>query len=490
MRLARAGDTWKRAIRRNAGTIQLRSLKVTNVRGIGDVTVDFNSPLLAVCGENGAGKTTLLKTLYAALVPEQADAEGIVIRAQNVGIDATALVTVGYLPEGEPAESRRDIASPAEIAELKLGDEESPQVIYLDAAGASQRVRYLVQHDSDFPTALEGAPNAPDDPELLSLRTEITGRPYKAAVCYEIDDYSNEPVFPYFEVTCGQSVYYSEDMGLGELCVNHIVWALERVRKDSIVLLEEPESHLPPRAQEALMTYVAMRSVEKRLTVVVSTHSPHVMARIPNTNVTLLARNGERFIYTPQPPRSVLYETLRIVPARTALAIVEDRSAAALLDGILRAFDELLHERLEIGWVSGHGDIAEIISRKPDGLSKIGLFGVYDGDQRVDKGPGPGHVFLPGDGDPAEYLAETVKASPADYANLFPEHAQALDVALAHCSQADPKDYFHDVKRSIGDVLDIGTLYRGATKLWLLAGTNAEASKKFVAELKQIASPL
>lgn len=488
MRLARSGDTWRKAIKREPGTVQLRSLRTTNVRGLGDVTVDFCSPLLAVCGENGAGKTTLLKTLYAALVPEQAEAEGIVLRSQNERDAASALVTVGYLPEGEPKASRRDIANAAEMAELKLGDDESPQVIYLDAAGASQRVRYLVHHDNDFATALEGVPSAPDDAELLSLRKEITGRPYQTVISYEVDEYASEPVFPYFKVECGQSRYGSEDMGLGELCINHVIWALERVRRDSIVLLEEPESHLPPRAQEALMTYVAMRSFEKRLTVIVATHSPHVMSKLPNANVTLLARHGERFICTPTPPRKVLYETLRIVPAKSALAIVEDRSAAALLDGMLRAYDESLLERLEVGWVNGHSDIDEILKRKPRGLKKIAMIGIYDGDQRAQKGTLQEKVFLPGNGDPVQYLAATVKASPDDYVKLFPEYTTALEVALAHCSQADPKDYFLDIRQAVGDDgLEIGALYRGAVNLWLRDRDNAAAARDFVRELAQVA---
>ncbi|KIG02638.1 AAA ATPase [Burkholderia sp. MR1] len=486
MRQARAGDVWGAAIKRHAGSIVLRSLTTSNVRGIGDITVAFSSPLTAICGENGAGKTTLLKTLYAALVGAQAQAEGINLRPQDAAKPATAHVTIGYLESGKPADDRRDLVDVEGLATVGLGNDDKPQVLYLDAARASQRVRFLVEHDHDFTTALEGAPNAEDSAELLRLRREITGRGYASAQVYELEDYADEPVFPYFRVVSGKSTYCSEDMGLGELCVNHTIWAMERIREDSIVLLEEPESHLPPRAQVALMNYIAACSVRKRLTIVVSTHSSHTMARLPRANVTLLARNGERFICTPNPLRSVLYETLHILPTKIALVIAEDRSAAAMIAGIVRAYDEALLEKLEVGWVNGFGDVDEILKRKPIGVSKIALVGVYDGDQRALKGSGPSHLFLPGDDDPAHDLAAAVKASPEKYATCFPDEVVgAIEVALAHCAESDPKDYFLDIKKNLDEATDIGSLYRCAVNIWLSVPSNAQMARKFAVELKE-----
>lgn len=485
MRQARAGDVWVKAISRRPGNVELKKLTTTNVRGIGDAVINFSSPLTAICGENGAGKTTLLKTLYAALVSEQANSEGIRLRPGH-GVEAPdASVTIGYL-DGEPASRRRDIESKSDLAGIRFGEDGRPQVIYLDAARAAQRIRYVVEHDHDFSTALEGTPQAPDNVELLQLRREITGRGYDSVISYEIEEYSDEPVFPYFKVESGRSKYGSEDMGLGELCVNHMIWAFERAAENSIILLEEPESHLPPRAQIRLMNYVASRSLEKKLTIVVSTHSSHTMARLPRANITLVARNGDRFIHTAAPQRSVLYESLRVTPSKAALIIAEDHSAAALITGMIRASDEALLERLEICWVNGYGDIDEILKRKPKGLTNISVVGVYDGDQKATKGEDGINVFLPGSNDPAHDLSEIVKAAPQDFSSLFSEDLiAAVDTALAHCAQIDGKDYFLEIARSLGDSVDINTIYKFASILWLRVPANATSGEEFAKKLKE-----
>ena len=98
----------------------------------------------------------------------------------------------------------------------------------------------------------------------------------------------------YFEVTTEGVTYGSEMMGLGELALHLMLWHLERVEPQSIMLIEEPETHISPRSQQALLNVLARASARKKLWVIVTTHSAGIVARIPREHIRLVYRDGAR----------------------------------------------------------------------------------------------------------------------------------------------------------------------------------------------------
>ncbi|WP_229751214.1 AAA family ATPase [Undibacterium terreum] len=276
-------------------------------------------------------------------------------------------------------------------------------------------------------------------------------------------------------------------MGQGELCINYLIWALSRLSENSILLIEEPESHLPPRAQNALMNYIAEASIDRSLSVVVSTHSQHTLENFAAANITLLTREGINFVLNHKPVRTLLHESLRIVNLTPTIIITEDNSAGAFLKYLIFHLDESLLELVDIGWANGWTDLDEILKRFPSELKKIHIRLVYDGDQRGIDRPNVNFPFhyLPDADDPAKLMADAVKANIAKFSESFPADTQRVRSALAIQAQTDAKDYFHNVVRALGEIADLKTVYKVATLVWLSIPENKIKAEKFLADLSK-----
>jgi len=486
MKAAQAKDVWRRVLSRKAGRLSLAKLAVKNVRGLKDLTIVFPTTFTVICGENGAGKTTLLKTLFVALAPSRALQQNIKLREINPSQPAEAVAEIVKRGDGAAAGAVVEMHDQPELELLLCPDGEIPRIDYVDAALRCQRIKFIIANDADFNSAVEGAPEAADVETLLGTRKLITGRTYDTFITFEIEDYDRETVFPYFKVTVGTATYGSEDMGQGELCANYLIWALHRLPENSILLLEEPEVHLPPRAQHALMNYVAQTAESKKLTVVVSTHSQHTMESIELKNVLLLSRHLLNFQSTNEPSRALLDESLRIINPKRNVLLTEDHSAGAFLTGILKEFDQRILDGSDVGWVQGYSDLDEISARFPTALKKTGLIAVYDGDQREadhtnSKVP---FLFLPGTDDPVHYMVATVKSNVDRFVSYWPDRDGEIRAAIAHIYESAPKDFFHNLVRALGEEIELKAMYRRATEIWLGISENREAAKAFVLALK------
>jgi len=486
MRSARAKDVWRDALKNNRGKFHVEKIILKNVRGLGDKEISFSSRFNALCGENGVGKTSLLKAIFIALAPQTARDLGVELKAQSISQEASvsATLAVSYFCES----ARRLISLKSEGVSVydEVGDGGDECVVcYLDPAAIAQRLSYQIKNDADFGTALEGVAQKSDSNEMLQLRGEITGRKYSSVTTFEIEDYSEFPTFPYFRVKVGSVEYSSEDMGLGELCVNLLVWSIERLRKDSIVLLEEPESHLPPRAQERLMAYVAELVVQRNLNVIISTHSQHTLENFPTEQITFLARLVEKSVVNQNPSVNMLYDSLRITSPRLCVVAVEDHSAFAFLEALILNFDSPLLERIDFVWKNGWGAVDSLLKAAPRHQTRrVTFVGVYDGDQKYSTRPDLewNHIYLPGDLDPAEYMVCAVRDNVEAFALKLSHNEAEVLVAVANLGTVDVKDFF--TRLSLALRININSLYSAATSLWLLNSEHSQEAEKFVLQLR------
>lgn len=490
MRMANVKDVWRTAIKNNRGIFTLEKLSMTNVRGIGNAEILFPTKLTALCGENGVGKTTILKSLFSALVPKKAERFGIVLKPQDAGREVKAWceikVRVAQANGARGPAEHQSISDPAEVYRFLADDSEDALVTYLDGAATVQRLIVRIHEDADFSTALEGMPQRADAEETLQLRREITGRAYSGVTTIEVDDYADLPAFPYFRVTSGGATYSSEEMGLGEFCANYLIWALDRLKVDSVLLLEEPESHLPPRAQVRLMAHVAKISVEKSLSVVVSTHSQHTLENIPLSHITFMGRLVDKSVIKRSPKMATLYESLRIAKLNLCVLVLEDHSAFAFAETLLKEVAPDLLDRLDFTWRSGWGDIDKILETMPrHGPGRVGILGVYDGDQREaerKKVSWP-YIFLPGKLDPAEYMAAITRQKSIEFAAMLLYDSDGMAIAIGNLDGVDVKDFFPELAKSIGK--NIQSLYQAATELWLSEASNAEQALEFCDSIRK-----
>lgn len=87
--------------------------------------------------------------------------------------------------------------------------------------------------------------------------------------------------------------YFSEkNFSLGELCVLRLACALEEIQNDSLVLIDEIEIALHPKAQRKLLSKLQDIAHNKNLTVIFSTHSSTLIKSIDRKKLLFLQQEG------------------------------------------------------------------------------------------------------------------------------------------------------------------------------------------------------
>ncbi len=124
-------------------------------------------------------------------------------------------------------------------------------------------------------------------PVSLKIINKILGKEYTSAtrIVHRFYDRNGAPSV----IFRTQSHTYSESFaGSGELAVVNMVLELEKVPANGLLLLDEPETSLHPGAQTQLINYLLEMVDEKKIQVVISTHSPTFVDLLPETALVVL----------------------------------------------------------------------------------------------------------------------------------------------------------------------------------------------------------
>ncbi len=81
--------------------------------------------------------------------------------------------------------------------------------------------------------------------------------------------------------------------GSGEMAVVRVVNTIENAEINSLILLDEPEVSLHPGAQKKLRDYLLSVCKEKKLQIVLSTHSPVFLEGLPEKAIKVFIPNSE-----------------------------------------------------------------------------------------------------------------------------------------------------------------------------------------------------
>lgn len=144
--------------------------------------------------------------------------------------------------------------------------------------------------------------------------------------------------------------YFSEkNFSLGELCVLRLACALEEVQNNSLVLIDEIEIALHPKAQRKLLSKLEQIAQAKNLTVIFSTHSSTLIKSINRKKLLFLEQEGntKKFktisnVYPAQVLGELAYdEELDL----DYLFLVEDEQAKILLSQMIEKYKEIRDTR-------------------------------------------------------------------------------------------------------------------------------------------------
>ncbi|WP_082152448.1 ATP-dependent nuclease [Candidatus Rhodobacter oscarellae] len=356
---------------------RLEWLEIKNIRGWEEQRIDFDFPIVAIVGENGSGKSTILQSA-ACSFRNQGGANYFPTEFfPETAWDSLndAAIRVG-IKQG-PNHSNHSIRKPST---RWLGQPERPlrPVRYLDLSRL-QPVGTRVGYARIAKTRHNEAHAVNFDEQQIHRMSAIMGRTYNDAKMAKtsIDPNRDIPV-----LTKEHRPYSGFHQGSGETTVAELLQT--DLPKHGLVLIDEIESSLHPRAQRRLMRDLATVTRTQECQVVITTHSPYILEELPlEARIYILENAGEKTIARGVSPQFAMtkmddenYPEVEV--------FVEDDRAKIWLESILSVH---------------HQDVVQKVSIIPFGSANLGVaLGQITSQGRF---PRPTVVFLDGDQDDA-----------------------------------------------------------------------------------------
>jgi predicted ATPase len=374
MRQARIDDHWRRALAREY-LVRLTEVSLQGVTCIANTSVKFSGGLNAIVGSNGVGKSTFAAAV-AQLLSNAAPLPGASYRERLGGSKISGTVST---PDGELHLAIEDDGTGGRRF---TGDEFKGEMRWLDASLLAGQYVARILADQNFDDVLESVTPRELGPDDLAEASYLVGKAYTSLKVYEISDYDKIDRFPYFVAQSQGVEYGSEAMGRGELALLLTYWTLKDLPKNSILLLEEPETHVSPRSQDCLMNIVAKTCEKSGVWVLMTTHSPTVIRRLPQTQIKLLGRGETHSSVLGGATNVDIATILGGGVAFRGAALMEDEAAMGFLISAVEDLSPDLLRQLEFVVAGSESEITKVLKVMPSTDTWLTLIGIYDGDVR------------------------------------------------------------------------------------------------------------
>jgi predicted ATPase len=173
--------------------------------------------------------------------------------------------------------------------------------------------------------------------------------------------------------------------GSGESAAALLVHNILQAPEKSLMLLDEPETSLHPRAQQRMLELIAHQAVRKSLQVVMATHSIYLAKNLPQKAIRVLVRepDGSVTVRTDLSADEALHEIGTLPPGKTIL--VEDQRAKHIVVSALKLVSShALSEFKVLVREGGTSRIYRDIQSYANGERKD-VFVIFDGDHKPKK---------------------------------------------------------------------------------------------------------
>ncbi|MHB8331350.1 MAG: AAA family ATPase, partial [Candidatus Dormibacteria bacterium] len=427
-------------------------VEIDHVRGWEGQRFTVSFPIMAVIGENGSGKSTVLQaaaSVYGADPPKTKfrfasdffpDTPWDEVRGADIRYSCR---------EGE---KQYELSVRKPTGRWRGNPERRMRnVEYIDLSRV-QPVPARVGYTRLANRTLREVSASPFEATRLERLSAIMGRTYDLArmAITNGDPNRNVPVIS----QQGRS-YSGFHQGAGETTITEL---LQRdLPKYSLVLIDEIESSLHPRAQRRLIRDLATKCRENELQVILTTHSPYVLEELPleARAYILLGPADRREIVYGVSPDFAMSKMDDLPHFEIDLYVEDDRAARMLVEILAKSDPDLALRSQTISY--GAASVGQVLGQMVAGNRFPRRTCVFlDGD----RGPAPGCLLLPGEDAPERVVFEALKEK--NWTNLCArlgrEYPDVVDACTRAMTLPDHHEWLRDAARRL--VLGTDTLWQ------------------------------
>ncbi len=398
MRKADFDKAWETCRKFDRDTLDLK-LIIINVFNT-ELILNITSRVLAIVGANGVGKTSFIEKVNRITSGRQcekkADFELVRFEGQYRG---------NFL--GLPA-----------FFPMRNG-ESVPEILLIDASLDVHEIRKYILSITNLEEMLPQVGARVLKQKEVSQYRHVVHKYYESIEIYEFESATEvDEVFPFFIVKIDGFKYDSRTMGFGELSACYIIWTCLRAKKGTILLFDEPDSHLSPYCRTALLNFFAYAASENNLQIIFTSHSSETVATLNPQEMILIDKTSGPGLCISQDKRKTL-RRLGFVSTPRLLLITEDVDGHELLLCILAKWASDFKDVVDVQMVlGGAAELVRLQRFFPKESRACRLQVVLDGDKRLEYAKNNAELlFLPDIYDPVESARITVTANP-DYFTL------------------------------------------------------------------------
>jgi hypothetical protein len=431
----------------------VQSIRIVQSDVFAQQEIDF-SPATVILGSHGTGKTVFLRLLEAVFGEWRMGNDppfcGGSIEDNN-GFEPVVGIVEVIMSVGDSRIVRTVDLSLKEEERQHIWSGKIPEpyrAMFVSSARFASGWNFYFQEIAyEVKDKPEGGERVYKAKELSALRN-ILGRNYESAAVKTVlldDDLPH----PYVVAKINGKNLNTTQLSLGKFWVHQVFWEQDRLSPGCLLLLDEPESFLSALGHRPFIDEVARRCLDRKLQLVVASHSPDVLSRFPLRDIRMCVNNAEGKILVIRPENlAQVRRSVGIEIQTKTIVLVEDHFAVNLLQTIFAQLNVPMGT-IEVIAVGGESEVIAG-ARLLIGLQRMHCFGVLDADQKNQLGGAKNLRALPGHQVPESELLTVALSKMSDVALALGRSPEALQVALHNCRSLDHQYQLQEFSENLG----------------------------------------
>jgi len=444
-------------------------IEINGLRGWTGQRIEFPFPIVAIVGENGSGKSTVLQASASVYKSPNVKRRFASDFFPDTTWDKLTNINISYAyTEGQKTHTK-SIRKPTD---RWRGNPERPSryVDYIDLSRIQPIAARLGYRKLANPALKEKDPIL-FERSALERYSNILGKKYGSArmALTNADTHRRIPV-----VGTNDGVIYSGfHHGAGEVTIAELLQV--DPKQNSLLIIDEIESSLHPRAQRRLIRDLAEKCRQLDLQIILTTHSPYIIEELPLSGRLYIINEEEKMVVRGVSPEFAMTKMDEEAYPECDVYVEDLRSATMLREMLARYSKDSV---LRCGFISfGSAQVGcslgQMITKKCFPRPSC----VYlDGDQE----PAPGCNILPGDDAPERVVFSGLELKkwggvPDRIGRSFSEIADACKKAMA---SSDHKSWVRLVADSI--VVGSDSLWEALCYCWVASALPDDIARKII----------